>query len=71
MGHPHSEYLVLLVLAETVLWFVCALPGACLPFLFLGESEVRYKHPVLENHWHPGGREDGQTCAAQEHPDRG
>lgn len=41
------------------------------PSSFSGESEVRNEHPVLENHGHPGGREDGQTCAAQEHPDRG
>lgn len=40
--------------------------------LFLsGESKIRYEHLVLEDHRHPGGREDGQTCVAQEHPDRG
>lgn len=47
---------------------VCFIVVLC---LFLGEFEVRYEHPVLENHRHPGGREDGQTCAAQKHPDRG
>lgn len=66
MGHTHSEYLVLLVFVG--IFGLCPLHRV--RFCLLGESEVRHKHPVLENHWHPGGREDGQTCAAQEHPDR-
>lgn len=68
MGHTHSEYLLLLVLVGTVLLFVF-IPA--FPSLFLGQSEVWYEHPVLEDHRHPGGREDGQTCVAQEHPNRG
>lgn len=36
----------------------------------LGRSKVWYEHPLLENHRNPGGREDGETCAAEEHPDR-
>lgn len=36
-----------------------------------GEPEVRDEHPVLENNRDPGGREDGQTSAAEEHPNRG
>ena len=67
MGHTHSEYLVLVVLCA---WFGCA--SLCArPSLLSGESEVRNEHPVLENHGHPGRGQDGQTCAAQEHPDRG
>lgn len=64
MGQTHSEYLVLLVLDSIMV---------CMYFTvsFLGESEDRYEHPVLEDHRHPGGREDGQTCVAQEHPNRG
>lgn len=38
--------------------------------LLPGESEVGDEHPVLEDHWHPGGGQKGQACAAQKHPDR-
>ena len=36
-----------------------------------GEPAVWDQHPVLEDHRHPGGPQDGQTRAAAEHPDRG
>lgn len=68
MGHTHGEhvFLPLCVQAAAVscdVWLtVCTLAS--------GEPEVWYQHPVLENHWDTGGGEDGQACAAEEHPNR-
>lgn len=70
MGHTHGEYVIVAVFMATVLGrtYVCGL--LCVFAFILGESEIWDKHLVLENYWHRGGREDGQTCAAQEHSNR-
>lgn len=42
----------------------------CLFYLVSGDSQVWYKHPVLEDHWYSGWREDGEASVTEEHSDR-
>lgn len=66
MGDTHSEYVVLPVCVDTVRYM-----ESWVRMFFSGEPEVWYKHPILENNRNSSGKEDGPTCAAEEHPDRG